>query len=125
MYVASECGHLDVVRELLARGASIDAANGGCTSLYVASENGHVDILRELLDRGANVEAATADDSFTPLITASFFGHVDVVHALLAAGANKHHVDNNGDTATSCAGAGDDVEPAAKATVLALLAAAP
>jgi len=37
----------------------------------------------------------------------------------------KHHVANNGDTATSVAGAADGVKPAAKAAVLALLAAAP
>jgi ankyrin repeat protein len=56
---------------------------------------------------------------------ASWKGHVDVVRALLAAGADKHHVDNSGATATSVAGIADGVKPAAKAAVLALLAAAP
>jgi hypothetical protein len=56
---------------------------------------------------------------------ASWNGHVDVARALLVAGANKHHVANNGATATSVAGAADGVTPAAKAAVLALLAAAP
>jgi ankyrin repeat protein len=64
-------------------------------------------------------------DGSTPLIQASYCGHVEVVRVLLAAGANKHHVDNDGETATSCAGGDDGVKPAAKAAVLALLAAAP
>ena len=125
LWGASSFGYLAVVHELLARGANVEAAmNGGFTSLFVASQNGHLDVMRELLARGANVEAATIG-GLTPLIIASFRGHVNVVRALLAAGADKHHVANNGDTATSCAGAAADVEPAAKAAVLALLAAAP
>ena len=81
--------------------------------------------MRELLSCGANVNAAD-NDGDTPLIRASCFCHVDVVRALLAAGADKHHVANDGNTATSLAGhAGDDAEPEAKAAVLALLAAAP
>jgi ankyrin repeat protein len=66
-----------------------------------------------------------ANGGDTPLIMASFLGHVDVVRALLAVGADKHHVCNHGDTATSCAGGGLGVKPAAKAAILALLAAAP
>ena len=56
---------------------------------------------------------------------ASYNGHVEIVRALLAAGANKHHVANNGDTATSVAGVAYGVKLKAKAAVLALLAAAP
>jgi hypothetical protein len=126
LYYASYHGRLNVVRELLARGANIEAAmNKGATSLYIASKCGHLDVVRELLARGANANAAF-NTGATPLVMASWKGHVDVVRALLAAGADKHHVANNGGTATSVAGiAGDDVEPAAKAAILALLAAAP
>ncbi len=114
------------MRELLARGANIEAAaNDGATSLFIASREGHFDVVRELLARGANIEAATVDGA-TPLIHASYCGIVDVVRVLLAAGANKHHVDNDGDTATSCTGDDDvGVKLKAKAAVLALLAAAP
>jgi hypothetical protein len=125
LYIASQNGHLAVVRELLARGANIEAAmNSGETILLVASQEGRLDIVRELLARGANVNAAD-NDGDTPLILASFCGHVDVVRALLAAGANKHHVANDGSIASSCAGDKDNAKPAAKAAVLALLAAAP
>jgi hypothetical protein len=125
LYDASERGHLAVVRELLARGANIEAADKeGFTSLLIASEYGRLDVVRELLARGANANAAF-DTGATPLIMASYCGHVDVVRALLAAGADKHHVDNDGDTASSCAGDAAGVKPKAKAAVLALLAAAP
>jgi hypothetical protein len=126
LIIASHLGRIDVVRELLARGANIEAATyDGYTSLFFASKEGHDAVLRELLARGANTEAATADNDFTPLIMASFCGQVDVVRALLAAGADKRHTANSGATATSLAGADDGVKPAAKAAVLALLAAAP
>ena len=98
--------------------------NDGATSLLVASEFGHRAVVRKLLARGANVNVADIN-SYTPLIRASNFGHVDVVSLLLAAGANKHHVANTGATAASLAGDYDDDEPAVKAAVLALLAAAP
>ena len=92
--------------------------------MFIASGKGHIGIVRELLARGANANAAYRTGA-TPLIMASWKGHVDVVRALLAAGANKRHVANNGKTAASVAGAAAGVTPAAKAAVLALLAAAP
>jgi ankyrin repeat protein len=50
-------GHVEVVGELLNRGARID--DGGefdLTLIYAAAENGHVDVVRELLNRGANMD---------------------------------------------------------------------
>ena len=55
LYIASQNGHLDVVRELLARGANIEAAdNDGVTPLIIASLFGCVDVVRALLAAGAN-----------------------------------------------------------------------
>ena len=106
------------MRELLARGANIEAvAQSGWTSLLVASYRGHLDIVRELLARGANVNVTIGGR--TPLMQASYYGQVEVVRALLAAGADKRQVANNGNTAYSVA------SPAFRAAILALLAAAP
>ena len=55
LLIASQRGHLDVVRELLARGAVIDAAfNNGATPLIQASWKGHIEVVRALLAAGAN-----------------------------------------------------------------------
>jgi ankyrin repeat protein len=55
LFVASQIGHLDVVRELLARGANANAAfDTGATPLIQASWNGHVDVVRALLAAGAD-----------------------------------------------------------------------
>ena len=90
LYIASANGHLDVVRELLARGANIEAAsNGGFTPLILASWLGHVDVVRALLAAGANkrhvandgttaTSCAGLDDSVKPANKAA-------VLALLAA----------------------------------------
>jgi len=87
LLVASQNGHLEVVRELLARGAAVDAAdNRGFTPLYIASREGHVEVVRELLARGAAADT-TNSKGFTPLYTASELGHVEVVRELLAQGA--------------------------------------
>ena len=55
LLIASQEGHLDVVRELLARGANANtAANSGDTPLIQASWGGHVEIVRALLAAGAD-----------------------------------------------------------------------
>jgi ankyrin repeat protein len=87
LYAASEKGHLEVVRELLARGAAVDAAiYGGWTPLLVAILKGHLEIVRELLARGASVDAAM-NGGATPLYVASQMGHLEVVRELLERGA--------------------------------------
>ena len=122
---AASNGHLARVRELCDWRADIEAADkDGCTPLSWASVLGHLDIVRELLARGANVNAVSiSNNGFTPLMWSSSWGRVEVVRVLLAAGADKRHVVNNGETAASVAGRYS--APAARAAILALLAAAP
>ena len=55
LFIASQYGHLDVVRELLDNDANIEAAyNNGYTPLLQASFMGHIHVVRALLDAGAN-----------------------------------------------------------------------
>jgi ankyrin repeat protein len=59
LLIASKNGHLDVVRELLACGAIVNAAsNSGATPLIVASRRGHIEIVGTLLAAGANKHLA-------------------------------------------------------------------
>ena len=53
--MACHNGHLDVMRELLARGANANAAaNSGATPLIQASSCGHFEVVRSLLAAGAD-----------------------------------------------------------------------
>jgi ankyrin repeat protein len=76
---------LEVVRELLARGAAVDTTDDdGATPLYIASQEGHLEVVRELLSRGANPRLVTNGGS-TALSIATHKGHAAVVQLLTAA----------------------------------------
>ena len=58
LHMACCRGHLDVVQELVARGANVEATDEfGRTPLHLACGNGHLDVVQELVARGANREA--------------------------------------------------------------------
>src|SRR5580658_2799812 len=57
LIVAAQNGHLEIVKELLNRGANIEAKeNYGFTALLRAARGDYTEILIELLNRGANIE---------------------------------------------------------------------
>jgi len=59
---ASYNGHIEIVRELINRGADINAkANDGYTALIEASANGRIEVVRELINRGADINAKNND----------------------------------------------------------------
>ncbi len=78
-------GNLDKVRELLQRGANVNAKGGfRCwTALIWASYYGHLEVVRAFLKHdGVDVNAKDRWDC-TALILASARGHLEVVRALL------------------------------------------
>ncbi|KAH9106296.1 hypothetical protein AeMF1_018064 [Aphanomyces euteiches] len=86
---ASRRGHLNIVRELLAHGVSVEAAD----KVNLASFKGHLEVVKELLAHGALIDAANKD-GWTPLYSASYYGHLEVVKELLAHGALIDAADN-------------------------------
>ena len=81
MFVASQEGQLDVVRELLARGASVNAAtNTGSTPLIQACWFGHIEVVRALLAAGADKHHVDNAGN-----TATSAAGTDAILALLAA----------------------------------------
>ncbi|KAF0684072.1 Aste57867_23918 [Aphanomyces stellatus] len=102
--MASGNGYLDVVKLLLANGASVDNArtDEGCTPLFIASNFGHADIVKLLLAHGADVNKAMHDGD-TPLIRSSFCGHLEIVRSLVEMGANLALLHTNGYSAKDMA----------------------
>ena len=89
-YVAARAGDVSGVRDLLRRGARVDAATPmGVSALHIAASLGRTDVLRELLAAERGVFSSAADvHGNTPLLLAASGGHVDAVRMLLAAGAD-------------------------------------
>lgn len=57
LWIASQEGHLPVVKELLAARATVDLARqDGGTALFKAAHKGHYDIVVELIGHGASQE---------------------------------------------------------------------
>jgi ankyrin repeat protein len=109
LMLASERGHVEVVRWLLDRGAATDERpTSGITALWFASRDGRTPIVELLLQRGAD-PAIASSIGVTPLITASHQGRLETVQCLLgnpAAVATVNSRDKDGVTALlwACAG---------------------
>jgi ankyrin repeat protein len=99
LYAAAEAGNTEVVRVLLAAGASIKAAATQDTDpLHAAASAGHCDVVQQLLEACAKVAAADRVDLSTSLYAAAAAGHSGVVQLLLAAGADANPAVTNGST---------------------------
>lgn len=105
LLMASQENKVEVVRELCARGADVNAASTfkdgsrGNSALMGAVANNHLEIARELCARGADVNAVTMDDGLTVLMVACIKGHLNSVRLLLQQGANKAAKTRRGATA--------------------------
>ncbi|KAJ6160634.1 hypothetical protein N7470_004030 [Penicillium chermesinum] len=80
---ASENGHFQIVKLLVAHGADIEQTNNtDMTPLYSAAYNGHTEIVRLLLKKGANYMKPNKN-GWTPVCTASSNGHTQVIRLLM------------------------------------------
>ena len=82
-------GDIAAVRELLADGADVNAAQGdGMTALHWAAERDDAELARMLLYAGAAIGPVTRVGSYTPLHVAARSGSAAVAILLLDAGAD-------------------------------------
>ena len=103
LLTATSSGHLEMVRELLNRGASVDLPNtNGSTALMYTAVFGHHSILLLLLQHSANPDLQDVDGN-TALMRAAIQKHEACVQALLRAKANTELLENNGRTALQLA----------------------
>ncbi len=100
LMLAAMAGQLEIVRNLLLRGAQPNQA--GWTPLMYAAFNGSVEISRLLLAYGAQINA-TADNGYTALMMAAREGHPELVSWLIAQGADPGLKTMDGLTALSIA----------------------
>ena len=87
LIMASERGHLALVKRLIMAGADVDeATTDGATSLYFASEKGHLDVVQYLFSMGADVNQSSNGEC-SPLFIATQNKKKAVVSYLLLSGA--------------------------------------
>lgn len=85
---AAREGLADIIRQLLAAGAQLEARNAdGNTALWLACVGNHLDVIDILVDAGINIDNLN-DNGASSLMYASSAGKADVVERLLARGAD-------------------------------------
>ena len=93
LMTAARAGRLEVVRALVARGATVNSGlpSSGQTALMWAAAEGHADVVEALLAAGADA-CRELDSGFTAMFFAARGGHRSVVAALLRAGVGVNEV---------------------------------
>jgi ankyrin repeat protein len=95
LHIATESGHLEVVKALRARGWNMLAEDEqGNTAMHVASKHGHGHIVEDLLGE-IDIHLGNCDGD-TPLHLAAGAGSPDVVTMLVRAGAILNKTNNEG-----------------------------
>jgi uncharacterized protein len=119
LYWGIQENRLDIVNELIAAHADVDARNDyGVTPLAWALTNGNAGIALALLKAGANPKVPVPEMG-TALLAAAHTGDVELIKALLAAGVNVNEAEpRSGQTALMWAAA-EGHEAAAKALLAA------
>ena len=87
--LASQDGHLIIVKYLVEQGADIHYNQS--QALPLASENGHLTIVKYLVEHGAKVKSNNSE----ALMFASFNGHLSVVKYLVEQGSDIHAQDDD------------------------------
>ena len=84
LWMASQEGHIDIVKVLLKAGGNVNQAQttDGCTPLYIASHNGHLATVKVLIKAGGNANQHSHKNQ-TPLNIACYFGKINIVRLLL------------------------------------------
>ncbi|KZV35065.1 ankyrin repeat-containing protein [Dorcoceras hygrometricum] len=103
LYVASECNHVDLVKELIKYhdvGSAAIKAKNGFDAFHIAAKIGGLEILKVLIDAIPQLLATVDQSNATPLHTAAAQGHVEVVKFLLDRNSSLATIArNNGKTA--------------------------
>jgi uncharacterized protein len=100
LHLAAFFGHEDIARELLRRGAEVNAVSRnalGVQPINSAAAGGHTGIVRALLDHGADPNARL-EGGFTPIHAAAQNGNDELFALLVERGADESAVTDDGRT---------------------------
>uniref|UniRef100_H3DQP1 Kinase D-interacting substrate 220b n=1 Tax=Tetraodon nigroviridis TaxID=99883 RepID=H3DQP1_TETNG len=90
LMLAAEQGSLEILQELIRRGANVNLDDVDCWSALIsAAKEGHVDVVKELLENSAYIEHRDMG-GWTALMWAAYKGRVEVTELLLQHGANTN-----------------------------------
>ncbi|XP_061901171.1 kinase D-interacting substrate of 220 kDa B isoform X2 [Entelurus aequoreus] len=90
LMLAAEQGSLDIVQELIRRGANVNLDDVDCWSALIsAAKEGHVEVVKELLENSAYIEHRDMG-GWTALMWAAYKGRIEVTKVLLEEGANPN-----------------------------------
>ncbi|KAK5852509.1 hypothetical protein PBY51_006363 [Eleginops maclovinus] len=90
LMLAAEQGSLEIVQELVRRGANVNLDDVDCWSALIsAAKEGHLEVVKELLENSAYIEHRDMG-GWTALMWAAYKGQVNVTELLLENGANPN-----------------------------------
>ncbi|KAK5879551.1 hypothetical protein CesoFtcFv8_022654 [Champsocephalus esox] len=90
LMLAAEQGSLEIVQELIRRGANVNLDDVDCWSALIsAAKEGHLEVVKDLLENSAYIEHRDMG-GWTALMWAAYKGQVDVTELLLESGANPN-----------------------------------
>ncbi|XP_023680586.1 kinase D-interacting substrate of 220 kDa B isoform X2 [Paramormyrops kingsleyae] len=90
LMLAAEQGSLEIVQELIRRGANVNLDDVDCwTALISAAKEGHVEVVMELLENSAYIEHRDMG-GWTALMWAAYKGRVEVTKVLLENNGNPN-----------------------------------
>jgi ankyrin repeat protein len=99
LHSAATKGDTTAIRQLLGKGASIDARDeGGRTALLLATHANQIEAARLLIEAGADVNAKDAI-SDSPYLYAGARGHLEILRMTLKHGADLESTNRYGGTA--------------------------
>eukprot|EP00752_Nemacystus_decipiens_P006973 g6255.t1 len=104
--IASEAGHVEIVRLMVKHGVNVEGADprNGKTALHVAAACSRVEVIEVLLKAGCSPDSQD-NNGLTPLHHGTVRGSCGAIAALATAGADINKATANGDTALLLASA--------------------